>query len=621
MWRQRTDDMAERGIHFLVVLALAFGALALGGTHPEFFAVMAGLGAAATGLWVVRLWVNPAAGLAWPPLAWGVVAFTLYAAVRCQLVPVAHTGEGELLQVTLYALMFFVVVNNLNRHHSANWVAGALIAVGGFAAMYAVFQALTKSSMVWNYVRWENYVGRGSGTYICPNHLAGWLEMALPLAVAFLLTGRLKHMTRILLGYAVFVMVAGLVATQSRGGWTAAGLSLLLLFAVLLGKRGQRMPAALMLVVLTGAAIWIVVEARQHSDRVRMVMGLEQFSDVRSLLWPAAIKVWQTSFWWGGGPGHFDDWFRKFNDGHVQARPERVHNDYLDTLAEWGVVGTVLVAWAVILMFWGVFRNWRHVQREGNDFRSSQSNRTAFVLGAAVGWFALLIHSIVDFNFHIPANALAAVVLMALLAAHGRFASSGHHVPIGLAGRLAVSVICVAGAVWLAHRSTLRGFEAVWLAQANSSKVTLGQQAELLRRAHALVPTNPRSAFGLGEVLRVQAFERPPGYPELAAQAMKWFEQAAQLNPLDPYARLSHGMCLDLLGRREAATPHFLAALALDPNGYFTLSHIGWHYCELEEWATARKHLQRAKEVPVLDYTIANIYFQLAEQRLAEQKR
>lgn len=621
MWRERVDAMAERGIHFLVVLALAFGALALGGTHPEFFAVMAGLGAAATGLWLVRIWVNPAAGLFWPPLAWAVTAFTLYAVVRCHFAPIQHTAEGELLQVTLYALAFFVVVNNLNRQHSANWVAGILIAVAGFAAVYAVFQALTKSSMVWNYVRWASYVGRGSGTYICPNHLAGWLEMALPLAAAYLLAGRTSHLTRILLGYAVVVMLAGLVATQSRGGWSAVALSMLLLFAVLLGKRGHRLPAALMLMVLVGAAIWIVGEARQHSERVRMVMGLEQFNDVRLHLWPAAIKIWQTSLWWGVGPGHFDYRFRQFNDGQVQARPERVHNDYLDTLAEWGVVGAVLVALAVGLMYWGVFRIWPHVQREGGDFRSSQSNRTAFVLGASVGWFALLVHSIVDFNFHIPANALAAIVLMALLAAHGRFATASHHVPIGWVGRLAVTVLALVAAAWLAHRSALRGCEAVWIAQAYRSKVTLAQQAEWLRRANALVPTNPLSVFGLGEVLRVQAFERPPGYPELAEQAIQWFEQAALLNPLDPYARLSHGMCLDLIGQRQAATRQFLAALALDPNGYFTLAHVGWHYCELEEWAAARTYLKRAKEVPVPDYTIANIYLQLAEQRLAEQQR
>ncbi len=621
MWRERVDGIAERGIHFLVVFALAFGAMALGGTHPEFFAVLAGLGAAAMGLWLVRLWVQPAPALLWPPLAWAVTAFMLYAVLRCHFATVAYTAEGELLQVALHGVFFFVVVNNLNRQHSANWVAGAMIAVAGFAAMYGIFQALTKSSMVWNYVRWANYVGRGSGTYICPNHLAGWLEMALPLAVAYLLAGRISHLTRIMLGYAVVVMAAGLVATQSRGGWSATALAMLLLFAVLLSQRGRRVPALLMLLVLAGAAVWVVVEARAYSDRVRMMLGMEQLSDVRLVLWPAAIKIWHTNFWWGAGPGHFDHLFRMFGDGAVQARPERAHNDYLDTLADWGVVGTALVGMAVVLMFWGVFRTWRHVQREGDDFRSTQSNRTAFVLGATIGWVSLLVHSVVDFNFHIPANALGAIVLMALLTAHWRFATSNYNVPVGLVGRLAVTLVGLVAAGWLAQRSAIRGVEAVWLAQANSSKVTLGEQAELLRRAHALVPSNPQIAFGRGEVLRVQAFDRPPGYPEIAREAMQWFQRAAELNPYDPYARLRYGMCLDLLGERSAATPHFLAALALDPHGYFTLAHVGWHYCELEEWATARKHLQHARELPVPDYTIADIYLQLAEQRLAEQKR
>lgn len=46
MWRERLDVGCERGIHVLSVVLLVFGPLALGGTHAEFFAVMAGLGAA-----------------------------------------------------------------------------------------------------------------------------------------------------------------------------------------------------------------------------------------------------------------------------------------------------------------------------------------------------------------------------------------------------------------------------------------------------------------------------------------------------------------------------------------------------------------------------------------------
>ena len=54
------------------------------------------------------------------------------------------------------------------------------------------------------------------------------------------------------------------------------------------------------------------------------------------------MKIWQANYWWGAGPAHFDHLFRIYRDPHVQARADRVHNDYLNTLADWGVVGAVL---------------------------------------------------------------------------------------------------------------------------------------------------------------------------------------------------------------------------------------------------------------------------------------
>ena len=45
------------------------------------------------------------------------------------------------------------------------------------------------------------------------------------------------------------------------------------------------------------------------------------------------------------------------------------------------------------------------------------------MLGASLGLAAILAHSAVDFNMHIPANAILAITLMALLSSHLRFAT------------------------------------------------------------------------------------------------------------------------------------------------------------------------------------------------------
>ncbi|MEN9574789.1 MAG: hypothetical protein RL514_2644 [Verrucomicrobiota bacterium] len=620
MWRERLDVGCERGIHVLMVLLLVFGPLALGGTHAEFFAVMAGLGVGALLLWLVRLWVKPDFALLWPPLAWAVGAFLLYAVWRGHAAVVDYTARGELLQLALYGTVFFVTLNSLNRQHSANWIAGALIAVATFAAMYGLYQFLTKSGLVWHYVRSSSYAGRGSGTYICPNHLAGLLEIALPLALAYLLAGRPGHLTRVLLGYAVLMMIAGLVSTESRGGWAAAALSLLGLLAMLLGQRGQRLPALIVLVVLTVAAVWIVAEVKTTSERVEKAFNPEKLDDPRFRIWPAAVKIWQANFWWGAGPGHFDHLFRLHSDGAIQARPGRAHNDYLDALADYGVVGTALLGTVFALVFVGVFRVWQHVQREGDDFRSRQSNRAAFVLGGSVAVLSLLLHAVVDFNFHIPANATAAVVVMALLAAHLRFATSDHWVPAGLAVRAALTALGLVVAVWLGQGAFRRAHEATLLTRSEAAPTATAQLA-LLHQAHTLEPANADTCFALGEVTRVIAWERPANYRELAAEAMGWFDRAATLNPYDAFARLRYGMCLDLLDAHPLATRHFLRALELDPNGGFTLAHVGWHYAQLEDWAKVKTFTERSLKVQPNDNPMAELFLATARERLAEAKR
>lgn len=602
-----------------MVVLLIFGPLALGGTHAEFFAVMAGLGVAALLLWLVRIWLKPDGALLWPPLAWAVVAFLLYAALRGQAAVVEYTARGELLHLALYGTVFFVTLNNLNRQHSANWMAGALIVVATFAAMYSVSQFLTKSSHVWHFVRPETYAGRGSGTYICPNHLAGLLEIALPLALAYLLSGRLGHLTRIFVGYAVLVMIAGLVSTESRGGWAAAALSLLVLLAVLLGQRGQRLPALIVLVILTVAAVWIVSEVKSTSTRVDKALNPDKLDDPRFKIWPAAVKIWQGNFWGGAGPGHFDHLFRLHRDGVIQARPGRAHNNYLDALADYGVAGAALIATAFVVLFVGVFRVWKHVQREGDDFRSRQSNRMAFVLGGSVAVLSLLLHSVVDFNFHIPANATAVVVIMALLAAHYRFATDNFWVQPGLVTRAVTTALGLVVAAWLAHGAFLRAHEQTLLARSDAAPNAEAQLA-LLAQAHALEPANADTSFAIGEVKRVTAWERQGEYRELAAEAMVWFDRAAVLNPYDGYSRLRYGMCLDFLGERELAERHFLRALALDPNGGFTLAHVAWHYAQLDDWAKVKTFTERSLHAQPVKNRMAEVYYETAVERLAEAK-
>src|SRR5438067_11566210 len=99
----------------------------------------------------------------------------------------------------------------------------------------------------------------------------------------------------------------------------------------------------------------------------------------------------------------------------MQVRADRVHNDYLNTLADWGLVGALLVAGAWAAFYWGVFRSWKFVQRGQNDFGAKRSNKSSFVMGGALGLLAILVHSFVDFNMHISSNAILEARVKALV--------------------------------------------------------------------------------------------------------------------------------------------------------------------------------------------------------------
>src|SRR5207249_7281735 len=98
-------------------------------------------------------------------------------------------------------------------------------------------------------------------TFICPNHLAGYLEMVLPLGWIYTLTGRFNHVTKIVIGYASLVIFTGIAVTISRGGWAATIISLVVLFAWLMPQRDYRLQGLLLMAALVAIAVAFIIKA------------------------------------------------------------------------------------------------------------------------------------------------------------------------------------------------------------------------------------------------------------------------------------------------------------------------------------------------------------------------
>ena len=107
----------------------------------------------------------------------------------------------------------------------------------------------------------------------------------------------------------------------------------------------------------------------------------------------------------GSGLGTFASLYPAYEEIPVQARVSHAHNDYLEYISELGLVGAALLIGGILFMLVNSFLIWqarRHPEVKG------------LALGGIVAVVAILIHSITDFNLHIPANMLLFTVVLSM---------------------------------------------------------------------------------------------------------------------------------------------------------------------------------------------------------------
>lgn len=262
------------------------------------------------------------------------------------------------------------------------------------------------------------------GTYVNRNHLAGLLIMSLPLALGQLtaslsrnrhrsngqtLRQRLArlgenryHRLAIYIGLSLLILIC-LVFTRSRAG-IGLGILAVLLATALFARRlgGRSLYGVLALVLALGLAAMV---------QIGLAPVLERFSaddplqDERWEINTATLQTMGAFFPTGSGMGTYPAVFRRYQPEGVLGHVNRAHNDYL----EWLSGGGVIIALILVLVGWEYSRRWPQILATANE-----SNFGYLQIGAGLGLLLLALHSLVDFNLHIPANAVYFAFLAAI---------------------------------------------------------------------------------------------------------------------------------------------------------------------------------------------------------------
>jgi O-antigen ligase len=250
--------------------------------------------------------------------------------------------------------------------------------------------------------------GPASGSYVNRNHLAGLLEMSLPFAVVAAFTmGRhaLRHHTitfaasAAVAGATAVLILAGILATRSRAGLLAALVSLMVLSLASLGHltRSRRSWLLVPLLPALAAASLLYLPSQNLVRRYGALFGGESLlREGRVLLWRETLDLIAAYPLVGCGFGGYEPAFLRYKNSAPMVSDTHAHNDYLELIAEVGVIGFALCA---VLGAPAVAKALRASRRHG--FRQNP-----LALACAGSLAAILLHSFFDFNLRIPANGM-----------------------------------------------------------------------------------------------------------------------------------------------------------------------------------------------------------------------
>lgn len=620
MSEERGPRLVEWLLLAVMVTVAGLSLLATGAVRPVDFTYVEYLMAGALALSVVRLWIHRQPAFHLSPMLWTVLAFTGYCYFRSTQADIPYVAEDEWMRVWIYAVFFGILTFHLFRpQYLQTFLAVvAVLAVG--SCLYAAYQYFTGSDRVWHFIRPATYTRRGSGTFINPNNFAGYMAVLLPIAASFIIVGRMKVTARMLVTYAALMFIVGLVVAASRGALFAAAVGMAMLAIVLLRQPAFRLPAIVMVSIMVLGGIVFAGRDSLAQKRVQDTSMAQLEKDTRIMLWQSASEMWHDHLVLGVGPGEYDDVFPQYRPVLLQKRqPLYAHNEYLNTLVDYGAVGALLVLLAIVAAEFSFRYSWLKFRRDGDSFDSARSNRLALVIGAACGVTVALAHAMFDYNFHMPAYALLVVFLLALLAIFWRTDNARWWWRPKMAGKLMLTLICVvsaAGFVWHGHK---RYTEQRLLERFQRANINKQEYLELLQAALAVEPNNSRTFYDIGEYYRAGSWAGDNNYKDEGHRAMEWFAKAAVLNPHDSYIPLRQAMTLTWIGEPKETKSYLELAEKLNPKDYYTLAQIGWCYFQQADYPAALRYLEKSFQLRGYDNSVAEVYLPLTRDRLKEQ--
>lgn len=325
------------------------------------------------------------------------------------------------------ALLLVGLVRAIDRSDLPQIVRGVAI-LGAVLALAGIIQ-----KALWNgkiYGVWTPFEqGLPFGPFMNRNHFAGWTLMVMPLTIGYLIarvTQGMRHVRRdwrsrlvwfssaeasetILIAFAVFMMALGLTMSLSRSG--TLGLIGALVMSAWFALR-RRTASTSRRGILTTYFIFVLVVAIGWAGVDRLAARFGDHDSVtlgnRTIIWADTLSIARKFPLFGTGLNTYGVSTLFYQTVMPEKHLAQAHNDYLQLLAEGGILVGFPAAIAAFVLARAIRERFREVSRDSTDYWIR--------VGAVTGIGAIALQEIAEFSLQMPGNAVLFVILLAIAA-------------------------------------------------------------------------------------------------------------------------------------------------------------------------------------------------------------